>query len=34
MAYYTQEQLINLGFKLIGQNVKISDKASIYNCDR
>lgn len=34
MAYYTQEQLINLGFKLIGQNVKISDKASIYNCDQ
>jgi len=34
MAYYTQEQLINLGFKLIGRNVKISDKASIYNCNQ
>jgi acetyltransferase-like isoleucine patch superfamily enzyme len=34
MAYYTQEQLKNLGFKFIGTNVKISDKASIYNCDQ
>lgn len=34
MAYYTQEQLKNLGFKYIGKNVKISDKASIYNCDQ
>ncbi|MDY0121165.1 MAG: acyltransferase [Sulfurimonas sp.] len=32
MAYYTQEQLDSLGFKHIGQNVRISDKASIYNC--
>ncbi len=31
MAYYTQEELKNLGFKSIGKNVKISDKASIYN---
>lgn len=31
MAYYTQDQLISLGFKYIGKNVKISDKASIYN---
>lgn len=31
MAYYTQEQLKNLGFKSIGKNVKISDKSSIYN---
>lgn len=34
MAYYTQEQLQNLGFKYIGKNVTISDKASIYNCDQ
>lgn len=31
MAYYTQDQLNELGFKSIGKNVKISDKASIYN---
>ena len=34
MAYYTKEQLKQLGFKDIGENVKISDKASIYNCDQ
>lgn len=34
MAYYTQEQLEQLGFKRLGKNVKISDKASIYNCDQ
>ncbi len=34
MAYYTQEQLNYLGFKHIGKNVKISDKASIYNHDQ
>ncbi|BAF72500.1 dTDP-4-amino-4,6-dideoxygalactose transaminase [Sulfurovum sp. NBC37-1] len=34
MAYYTEEQLKKLGFKYIGKNVKISDKASIYNCDQ
>lgn len=34
MAYYTQEQLKSLGFKSIGKNVKISDKASIYDCER
>ena len=31
MAYYTQEQLLQLGFKSIGKNIKISDKASIYD---
>jgi len=31
MAYYTLEQLKNLGFKYVGKEVKISDKASIYN---
>ncbi len=34
MAYYTTKQLENYGFKSIGKNVKISDKASIYNCDQ
>jgi len=34
MAYYTQEQLKQLGFKSIGINVQISDKASIYNCNQ
>jgi acetyltransferase-like isoleucine patch superfamily enzyme len=34
MAYYTEEQLNQLGFKYIGENVKISDKASIYNHDQ
>lgn len=34
MAYYTEEQLKELGFKYIGKNVKISDKASIYNHDQ
>lgn len=31
MAYLTQLQLENMGFKSLGSNVKISDKASIYN---
>jgi acetyltransferase-like isoleucine patch superfamily enzyme len=34
MAYYTQDQLNALGFKKLGRNVKISDKASIYNTDQ
>ena len=34
MAYYTEEELKKLGFKSIGKNVKISDKASIYNHDQ
>lgn len=33
MAYYGKDDLVKLGFKSIGKNVKISDKASIYNCD-
>lgn len=33
MAYYSKDDLVKLGFKSIGKNVKISDKASIYNCD-
>lgn len=34
MAYYTQEELEKMGFKYIGDNVKISDKASIYDCEK
>jgi len=34
MAYYTESELIQLGFKYFGKNVKISDKASIYNCNQ
>ena len=32
--YYTQKQLEKLNFKYIGKNVKISDKASIYNFEK
>ena len=34
MAYYTQLELKNINFKYIGINVKISDKASVYDCER
>lgn len=34
MAFLTENQLREMGFKHIGKNVKISDKAAIYNCDR
>ena len=34
MAYLTQEQLREVGFKSLGRDVKISDRASIYNADR
>ena len=34
VAYYNEDQLKQMGFKKIGKNVKISDKASIYNCDQ
>ena len=33
MAYLTEIDLEKLGFKSLGKNVKISDKASIYNAD-
>ena len=33
MAFLTEKQLKELGFKALGTNVKISDKASIYNHD-
>jgi acetyltransferase-like isoleucine patch superfamily enzyme len=31
MAYYSEQELKMLGFKMIGKNVKISSKASIYD---
>lgn len=34
MAYYTEDELRLMGFKSLGRNVKISSKASIYDCDR
>jgi len=34
MAYYTEKELESYRFKSIGKNVKISDKASIYNFDQ
>lgn len=34
MAYLTENQLNEMGFKHLGKNVKISDKASIYNSDQ
>lgn len=34
MTYLTVDQLNDIGFKKLGVNVKISDKASIYNADR
>ena len=33
MAYLNKTQLEHLGFKKLGENVKISDKASIYNAE-
>lgn len=32
MAYLTQEQIQEMGFKSVGNNVQLSDKASYYNC--
>lgn len=34
MAYLTKNQLVVMGFKSIGEHVKISDKASVYNADQ
>lgn len=31
MAFLTEEAVVNMGFKFIGLNVRISDKCSIYN---
>lgn len=34
MAYYSREDIERLGFMRLGQNVRISDKASVYNADQ
>lgn len=34
MSYMTGKEMQSLGFKSLGCNVKISSKASIYNCDQ
>ena len=34
MAYMNQNEMQDMGFKSLGNNVKISTKASIYNCDQ
>lgn len=34
MGYYTQEELSNMGFKHLGKNVMLSDKACIYHPER
>lgn len=33
MAWLTEEQLEKLSFKMLGRNVKISDKAALYNTE-
>lgn len=34
MAYLSPEEIQKMGFKKLGVNIKISDKASIYNCSQ
>lgn len=34
MAFLTEEQLTSMGFKSLGRNIKISDKAAIHNPDQ
>ena len=34
MAYLVEKQLSEMGFKSLGKDVKISDRASIYNADQ
>jgi len=34
MAYYTSTELENMNFLSLGKNVKISNNASIYNCEK
>jgi acetyltransferase-like isoleucine patch superfamily enzyme len=34
MAFLEREKLESMNFKHLGKNVKISDKASIFNCDQ
>lgn len=33
MAFLSQEQMLSMGFKSLGKNVRISDKAAIYNAN-
>lgn len=33
MAYLTEKQIYEMGFKSVGRNVQLSDKASYYNCE-
>lgn len=33
MAFLSQEQMLSMGFKFLGNRVRISDKAAIYNAD-
>jgi len=34
MSYYSEHELSNMGFKYIGNNVKVSTRASIYNYEK
>lgn len=34
MAYHTESQLSQMGFRFLGKNVQISDRACIYNADQ
>lgn len=34
MGYYSEDDLQQMGFKYLGKNVRVSDKASVYNCDQ
>ncbi|MBE0475282.1 acyltransferase [Rhodoferax sp.] len=34
MAFLSQEQLLAMGFRSLGKNVRISDRAAIYNADQ
>ena len=34
MSYYDQEDLINFGFNYLGENVKVSQQAKIYNPEK
>lgn len=33
MAFLSQEQMLSMGFKFLGNKVRISDRAAIYNAD-
>jgi acetyltransferase-like isoleucine patch superfamily enzyme len=33
MAFYNRDSLLSMGFKSLGENILISDKASFYNCN-